>query len=131
MQFITLLFVYRLLRRKTQQNEKCYSMTIITVIRVQLRWARIEHTRYMLSSCVRLSVRHKPGFELVCGMEASFHLFHTVQISKFGFLQKLGHFPLKLCSKLQTADIGYFCLVLFFYTFIFMLLFCFIRRSAV
>ena len=57
-------------------------------------------------AAVRLSVRHKPvscrndwtnraGF----GMEASFYISHTV---KFGYLLKLGYFPLGLCSKLWT-----------------------------
>ena len=65
--------------------------------------------RCMLSSCVRPSVHHKP--ELYQNDWTNWAGFwhgdflppipHCV-IRKFGFLQKLRHFPLALCPKLRT-----------------------------
>ena len=43
--------------------------------------------------------------ELVLGTKASFHLSHNVR-RKFGYLHKLGYFPLGLCPKLWTWKIS-------------------------
>ena len=71
--------------------------------------------RYLLSSCVclsvRPSVRHKPVLYRNDSMNRT-GFWHGVflppiphcVIRKFGYLQKLCHFLLKLCPKLQTAD---------------------------
>ena len=58
--------------------------------------------QYILSSCVRLTVRHKPVLYRIRLDESSWfsapvHLSHTVL---FGYLQKLGYFPPELCAKL-------------------------------
>ena len=61
--------------------------------------------RYLLSSCVRLSVRHKPVlYRSVWTNRAGIWyggfllpIPHCV-IRKFGYIQKLGYFPLEVCS---------------------------------
>jgi len=70
--------------------------------------------RHMPSSRVRLSVRPSVTsqyctgttgrIELVFGIEASFHLSHTV-LKEIWVSPKLGYFPLGLCSKLRTQKI--------------------------
>jgi len=67
--------------------------------------------RYMLSLCVRPSVRPSQAgvvsklttgrIEVVFGMVASFHCAHTVLQGNLGS-SKLGYFSLELCTKLRT-----------------------------
>ena len=72
----------------------------------------------LLSSCVRLSVhpsvrssvRHKAGIvskpldesNRYVGVEAFFHLCHTVLYEKIWVPPKIRYFPLELCPKLPT-----------------------------
>ena len=74
--------------------------------------------RCMLSSCIRLSVhpsvrssvRHKAGIvskpldesNRYVGVEAFFHLCHTVLYKKIWVPPKIKYFPLELCPKLPT-----------------------------
>jgi len=93
-----------------RQRMLTVSHTLVTKVPGVLRRDAMVARHFAVVVCP--SVRHKPvlyrddwtnraGF----GTEISFHLSHTV-IRKFGYLQKIGYFPVELCPRLRTPKIS-------------------------